>query len=150
MGQLPGVGGWGERPSLAGGHPGGPDHPKEGGRQKLAPLPTAQPLCPSPSSACWRTTTLTGALPALCCPWAPPSTWMAPRSTRLWPPSSLPRSTTMNWISARSSPSGTLLTPHTQCVLGVGCTGNAFRILELREGGWGEGSRPRGRPHMPA
>nr|KAF6445127.1 solute carrier family 1 member 7 [Molossus molossus] len=57
------------------------------------------------SSACWRTTTSTGASPALCCPWAPPSTWTALRSTRLWLPSSLPRSTTMSWTSARSSPS---------------------------------------------
>ncbi|XP_053776964.1 excitatory amino acid transporter 5 isoform X3 [Desmodus rotundus] len=57
------------------------------------------------SSACWRTTTSTGASPASCCPWAPPSTWTARRSTRLWPPSSLPRSTTTSWTSARSSPS---------------------------------------------
>lgn len=80
---------------------------------------------------------MTGALPALCCLWAPPSTWTAPHSMRLWPPSSLPRSTTMSWTSARSSPSGTYLTPHTQCGLAGGGggreegTGRAFRILEL-------------------
>lgn len=79
---------------------------EEDGGQTLAPLPTARPHCPSPSSACWRTTTLIGASPALCCPWAPPSTWTALHSTKLWPPSSSRRSTTMSWTSARSSPSG--------------------------------------------
>ncbi|XP_012577609.1 PREDICTED: excitatory amino acid transporter 5 isoform X2 [Condylura cristata] len=57
------------------------------------------------SSASWRTTTSTGASLALSCPWAPPSTWTAPRSMKPWPPSSSPRSTTMSWTSARSSPS---------------------------------------------
>nr|KAF6383658.1 solute carrier family 1 member 7 [Pipistrellus kuhlii] len=57
------------------------------------------------SSACWRTTASTGASPASCCPWAPPSTWTAPRCTRRWLPSSSPRSTTTSWTSARSSPS---------------------------------------------
>ncbi|XP_021103664.1 excitatory amino acid transporter 5 isoform X7 [Heterocephalus glaber] len=61
------------------------------------------------SSACWKTTTSTGALPALCCLWAPPSTWTALRSTRLWLPFSLPRSTTLSWILARSSPSASQL-----------------------------------------
>ncbi|XP_019060971.1 excitatory amino acid transporter 5 isoform X2 [Fukomys damarensis] len=61
------------------------------------------------SSACWKTTTSTGALPALCCPWVPPSTWMAPHSTRLWLPSSSPRSTTTSWTLARSSPSASQL-----------------------------------------
>ncbi|XP_054538910.1 excitatory amino acid transporter 5 isoform X3 [Pan troglodytes] len=57
------------------------------------------------SSACWRTTTSTGASLASCCPWVPPSIWTALRSTRLWPPSSSPRSTTTSWTLARSSPS---------------------------------------------
>nr|XP_010589570.1 excitatory amino acid transporter 5 isoform X3 [Loxodonta africana] len=60
------------------------------------------------SSACWRTTTSTGASPALCCLWAPPSTWTALHCTRLWLPSSLPRSTTMIWTLARSSLSASL------------------------------------------
>ncbi|XP_061540088.1 solute carrier family 1 member 7b isoform X9 [Phycodurus eques] len=58
------------------------------------------------SSASWRTTTSTGASSASCCPWAPPSTWTGPRSTRPWPPSSSRRSTTTSWTSDRSSPSG--------------------------------------------
>nr|XP_007976908.2 excitatory amino acid transporter 5 isoform X2 [Chlorocebus sabaeus] len=57
------------------------------------------------SSACWRTTTLTGVSRASCCPWVPPSTWTALRSMRPWPPSSSPRSTTTSWTLARSSPS---------------------------------------------
>ncbi|XP_012290297.2 excitatory amino acid transporter 5 isoform X6 [Aotus nancymaae] len=57
------------------------------------------------SSAFWRITTSTGASHASCCPWVPPSTWTAPRSTRLWLPSSSPRSTTTSWTLARSSPS---------------------------------------------
>lgn len=64
----------------------------------------AQPLCLSPSSACWRTTTWTGGSRASCCPWAPPSTWTGRRSTRPWPPSSSPRSTTTSWTLGRSSP----------------------------------------------
>ena len=120
MGQLPGIGGWGGRFCYRpAGNLGALTILEEGDGQTLALLFTAQPHCPSPLSACWRTTTSTGALPALCCPWAPPSTWTARRSTRPWLPSSLPRSTTMSWTSARSSPSGVVLTPCTQCGWGM-------------------------------
>lgn len=124
---------------------------EEGDEQTLAPLPTAQPHCQSPSSACWRTTTSTGALPVSCCPWAPPSTWTAPHSTRLWPPSSLPRSTTMIWTSARSSPSGALPTPCTQCGLGRGVPWNGLQESRApRSHGVSEAQRGQGaysRPH---
>ncbi|XP_035881995.1 excitatory amino acid transporter 5 isoform X3 [Phyllostomus discolor] len=92
-------------PPRRAGHPEALTILEEDGGQAPASLPAAPPHCPSPSSACWRTTTSTGASPALCCPWAPPSTWTARRSTRLWPPSSSPRSTTTSWTSVRSSPS---------------------------------------------
>lgn len=69
-------------------------------------FPAALPLCLSPSSASWRTTTSTDASSALCCPSEPPSTWTAPPCTRPWQPSSSPKSIIMSWTLDRSSLSG--------------------------------------------
>lgn len=75
-------------------------------RPVFLPLFPALPRCLSPSSACWRTTTLIAASSALCCPWVPLLTWTAPPSTKPWPPYSSHKSTTTSWTLARSSPSG--------------------------------------------
>lgn len=54
-------------------------------------LAAAPPLCLSPSSASWRTTTSTDASSDSCFLSGPPSIWTALHSTRPWQPSSSPK-----------------------------------------------------------